>query len=216
MRRKPASAMCRHFLAVAEAVDTRTGWVLLSKVCNSFLSRAMAALSLTTFLLTNVVLPAQRLHFAFGFWQIKTVFFGAMLFLIGYLVVTIWTPQEFRGTSDVPEIVDRMLNLSDFGFFKSRLDMTTSLMQRIQGGSRSNWFPAPMLYVGNQIKLAKDKSENDWKKSARSLYHADLSLRQYDRPVARVIALFLLIPGISLLLFPTVISVGKVLLGLWP
>ena len=109
-------------------LDARASWVQLSNIRDSFLSKATTAFSVATFGLANLAAPLGRL--GVDLWQLRLLFPGSMLFLIGYLVMAIRIPLEFQGSRTLDEIVDRMSRVHTYTFLKSRLDMTRAMLDR--------------------------------------------------------------------------------------
>lgn len=192
-------------------LDDKANWVQLSKIRDSFLSKATTALSVATFGLANLAGPLGRV--GVDLWQLRLLFPGSMLFLIGYVIVTLRIPLEFQGSRMLDEIVDRMFRVHTLDFYTSRLKMTQALLARWQDGGEPYWLRGHIKYAKTEAAKAEATPSEKWLESARGLYHADLALRQYDRPTARASALFCLGLGLLLLLIPTVISVGRAVTG---
>jgi hypothetical protein len=92
--------------------------------------------------------------------------------------------------------------------------MTDVLWQRMRRSRPFDLQEGPLVFARSAVDETKDITEEGWRPHASvGLYHADLTLRQYDRPAARVIALTLLSVGILLFLIPTVASVISVIRG---
>src|SRR3954464_2954756 len=97
------------FLWALAKLDARASWVQLSRLRNSFLSKALTAFSLATFGLSNF---GGILHsIGVDISPLRYMFIGSILFLVGYVIVTIGTPVEFRETGDVFDIADKMAKI---------------------------------------------------------------------------------------------------------
>lgn len=205
--------MTSFFLWALAKLDARASWVQLARLRNSFLSKALTAFSLATFGLSNFGEPLHRIGVDIS--PLRWTFVGSILFLIGYIIVSLRVPPEFRETGDVFEIADRMSKIDSLEFFKSRLRMTNSLLDRISRRRHSGQLNAPIEYARQQVLIAKSKNEKDWEDGAINLYHSDVVLRQYDRPFGRALALSFLFVGICILLSRTTIAAVKAILGLF-
>lgn len=195
-------------------LDARASWVQLSNIRDSFLSKATTAFSVATFGLANLAAPLGRL--GVDLWQLRLLFPGSMLFLIGYLVMAIRIPLEFQGSRTLDEIVDRMSRVHTYTFLKSRLDMTRAMLDRREAKGTPERMRGAVKYAKAEAVKAEAAKEGqgNWESLARGLYHADVNLRQYDRPMARTAALFCLCLGLLLLLIPTIASVFRAMAGL--
>jgi predicted membrane channel-forming protein YqfA (hemolysin III family) len=79
----------------------RMAWLSQAKLRDSFMSKALTSLSLATFALGN--LAPLLSHLGVHIWKLQCLFIGAVLFLVGYLVVTFRIPPEFRGAIKLNE-----------------------------------------------------------------------------------------------------------------
>jgi hypothetical protein len=199
-----SSAMCR--------LNAWASWSRLSKIQNSFLSKALTSLSLATFVLANFAEPLS--HIGVSLWSMKMLFIGSTIFLVGYVVVVISMPSEFQGECNPDRIVDRMRKIEDHEFFRSRLELAKSLHNRLANSKHAELIKGPVGYVDQQIKEASTANKENRRELAGSLYHSDLVLRQYDIARARLTAVALLFLGVACLLLPAIMSVIRVILEL--
>lgn len=184
-----------------------TNWVSISRVSNSFISKATLAFSLSTFVLANFsdVLGSFGIHFV----QFRLLLIGAILFMIGNIWVGITIPNELRGATSLDEIVFRMLRISDWHFYKSRHKMTATLVGRISGKEPFDLPEGPLRYARDQIAAPPNKDTWRENEAAAALYHADLTLRQYDMPIKRWIGISFLVSGALFLFVPTITNFVK-------
>lgn len=183
----------------------------LSDIRNSFLSKATTAFSFATVVLANSSPLLQGL--GIDRWRLTCLFIGSALFLLGYLVVSFRSPPEFRGGSNLEDLVGHMRKVDHQEYFISRRGMTEALLTRVK---RSRVFcppNGPMIYAQDQISKTANSTEATWRLHAAGLYHVDLALRQYDRPVSRLIAVALMCTGLLLLLVPTIDSVWRAIMA---
>jgi hypothetical protein len=110
-----------------------------------------------------------------------------------------------------------MLTLKDRNFFESRREMTNFLIQRLAKSRPFDLADGILQYAKRNADpvLIRDQVDK-WEEYAPSLYHADVVLRQYDRPWSRLSALILMGGGIVLLLIPTVDGFVHAVLGQLP
>jgi hypothetical protein len=180
-------------------------WVNLSKVRNSFLSKATTAFSLATFGLANLAKPLNSI--GVDVWRLKLLFIGSVLFLAGYVFLLIRIPPEFRAESDPDSVVDKMLRIQGWQFFQSRLSIIKSIIARYEHLRDLDYVKGPYTYAISQANAADTATIDNWKEYSSSLYHSDLLLRQFDYPISRMIILFLLIVGLILLMIPSLVGV---------
>jgi hypothetical protein len=185
-----------------QTINGWMSWIALGRVRNSFLSKALTAFSLAAFVLANAApkleeagMDMQSAHF---------VFWGGFVFLAGYLAFAVLAPIEVRRAGEIDEIVGWMGGLADWNFFQSRVLLATNLLQSMQGSVYFNPPEGAMMFLRQQIGIAKKlKSSDPWEDSAKSLYHADLNLRQYRRPIYRMVVALLLAIGALTVIYPT-------------
>lgn len=197
-------------------VNDWMSWVSLGRLRNSFVSKTLTALSVTSLALANAAQQLQTVGVDLG--SLRIVFWGGLIFLAGYLLYAVTVPSEFRRSGEVDEIVGRMAGLADWTFYKSRQDLAAMLLaeQRQNGLLRAT--EGAFVFLSMQIEAARTVTERDaWESSAKSLYHADLNLRQYARPFARATVAVLLAAGGLCLISPTLenglLAVWKAALG---
>jgi hypothetical protein len=215
-----AAARCARILLedsrswLLSRLDTKATWVWLSKIRDSFLSKATTAFSVATFGLANLAEPLGRV--GVDLWQLRLLFPGSMLFLIGYLIVAIRMPLEFQGSRSLDEIVDRMFRVHTYSFYRSRVKMTEAMLDRWKKGGEPCWLRGPLEIAKEEVAGAAKVTEDKWHEPARGLYYADVVLRQHDRRIDRAAALVCLGLGLVLLLIPTIVSVFRAVGGFIP
>lgn len=185
-----------------QTINGWISWTSLGRIRNSFLSKALTALSLAAFVLANAAPKLEEAGMDMD--SARFVFWGGFVFLAGYLSFAVLAPIEFRRAGEIDEIVGRMGGLADWSFFQSRLLLATNLLQSMQGAVYFNPPEGAMMFLRQQIDIAKKlKSSDSWEDSAKSLYHADLNLRQYRRPICRMAVALLLAVGALTVIYPT-------------
>jgi hypothetical protein len=68
------------------------GWLNVNRISQSFLSKGLVILSLTAFLLANF--PSVISLLGSSGWKLPTLFFGSLIFLIGYVIASASAPPE--------------------------------------------------------------------------------------------------------------------------
>ncbi len=188
-------------------IDDKTEWMVLSRLRNSFLSRALTALSLTALILANA--PEALTQSGLDLPSMRLVFTGSAVFLLGYVLFGLFAPPEFAQPGEIYDHVSRMQVLSDDAFVASRLGMAKKLLER----SRSKRPMAPPRHLtdllSDRISGFEALEADARKDAAPGLYHADLLLRQYDAPPVRLLIAAALLTGLACLLYPTITNVLK-------
>jgi hypothetical protein len=191
------------------SVKSKAGWLSLAKIQRSLISKALTSLSLATFLLANFGEALGAL--GMSTWRLRLLLLGSLLFICGYVCASLRRPPEFEEGATLEELVGQMAKVDDYDYFRSRLSMTQALVERFQRQPPFDLLQGHLEYAKQRIGACKATSQSDWKSRSSSLYHADLNLRQYDRPRSRWLSLTLLTVGMIALLVPTVASLWKVL-----
>lgn len=207
-------------------IDGKITWVGLSRLRNSFLSRAILALSLSALVLAHLsdVLERQGVDTL----SLRFLFFGGVVFLVGYLLFGLWAPSEFGQPGELYDHVQRMGTVADADFDRSRLDMAQLLCKRFTTKRRFG-VPAGLLEgLRRSIQPAEDHfvkedAKTDCHGNKRppaalnadvraGLFHADMALRQHDFPIKRMLIWFVIVAGAVLLILPTTINALRVFL----
>jgi hypothetical protein len=190
---------------VLKALGTKASWLSLNRISQSFLAKGITILSLTAFAFAH--LPWMQTILGSGSNRIEMLFFGSLIFVIGYFVAISKAPPEFNGRGEATQIIAEMLVLDTYFFFDARRKM---LLQAV-GTFEAN---APVDMPIGYLQLAKralsdsqDASSTDWMNYSRDVYHSDIQLRQFQQPRSRFIAFGLLVLGALLMLLPTVLNV---------
>lgn len=175
------------------------------------MGKAVTALSVTAFALANV--PEVFARFTGG-WALPCVFAGALMFLLGYLLYGALAPPEFRPQGEIWDHVGRMTALSDHAFFTDRQRLSQQLVSRFGPADRlPPDVSGALFHLDNKLgALPLTAGTLDWREAAAGLFHADLDLRQYDAPRARLAVAATLGAGLLLLLAPTLSNVLRALL----
>ena len=122
-------------LKIWQWIDGKTTWIALSRLRNSFLSRAILALSLSALVLAHLsdLLERQGVDTQ----SLRFLFVGGIVFLLGYLLFAHWAPSEFGQPGELYDHVQRMGTVADVDFDKSRLEMAKGLKQRFSTRRKS-------------------------------------------------------------------------------
>lgn len=184
-------------------------WVALGRIRDSFLGKAITAISLAALVLGNV--GKTLTDAGLDPLSAKLTFAGSAAFLVGYLSFSVLVPSEFRKGGDIDEIVGRLLGLSDFEFFRSRRAMAATLLSNLRMWSVFGLPEGARLFLRIKLDETAATTVRDWESKAAALYHADLNLRAYTRPIARIWVAVAFGVGIALLAAPTMFNVYKAL-----
>jgi hypothetical protein len=195
-------------LSIWTRVDPYITWVSLARVRNSFLSKAVTTFSMAALVLGN--LGSQIEALGIDLWTTRVLLAGSGVFLIGYVLFAWLAPHEFRRGGELDELVSRMNSLADWSFFDSRRRLAARLLER-SNAMRSLGPPkGAVAFLSARLKSAQALTEDaNWTASSPGLFHADIDLRQHDRPRARILVACLLALGLILLLIPTVTNALK-------
>jgi hypothetical protein len=194
-------AVLRFWSKLWPKLDGWTRWVRLSRIRNSFLARAVTALSMSSLVLSN--LPAFIQRSGIDLFSLRLVFTGSLVFLIGYVLFAFCAPAEFNQAGEVHDHVKRMSDLADAEFIRSRLRLASGLAARMK--ARTGMKPPEALIhlleakitelTGREITLQDNEPAG--------LFHADLTLRDHDAPGYRLIVAGAMLVGGLCLLYPT-------------
>lgn len=185
-----------------------TNWLALSRLTGSFLSKALAAFSLATFCLANLGDLLTSLGIDLG--RLQRLLAGSVLFLCGHVMVALRAPEELRGARTIDELVARMLVISNFAQFESRRLLTKAMVTRLSAKPPGDIPDGTLTFASDSA--TKADTIKAWDQSeAAALYHADLTLRQYDRPWQRWLAFSLISLGLALLLLPTAEAIVQIM-----
>lgn len=189
----------------------RISWVLLLRISQSFVSKIFSGISLSVFILshTNKFYFFQNADFSF-----KIVIFGGLAFLLGYVVVAVYVPSEFRETLSVNDAVLRQKNIEYLRSFRSRIDMLESMVSRISNETPPDMSDDPLIFAKLSTKMARQATDSSWKETSAALYLADLNLRQFDNFRWRMCAFSLLTVGLLSTIFSTLSGMFEIF-GNW-
>jgi hypothetical protein len=196
----------------AQSRAIKLTWPKLAKWNASFVPKAITFFSLASFGLAYFG-PLLR-QYGLSEWKLAAWLIGSVSFLIGYAIVEIRMPSEFSGGAlDLEEIVARMRTVDSKEYYESRKDMTIGLIPRMEPFKNIKDVKAAIDEAADFS--AKEVKPENWAENAAPLYYADLLLRQYDRPVERLLSVIFMAIGLSLLFLPTltnfVHAVGELL-----
>ena len=102
---------------VLDKLIARVTWIQVSKLRHSLIAKVVTVFSIAAFGLADLATPLQ--NSGVDIWRLKSWFIGSTLFLIGYVIIAIRLPNEFQGSRDLDEIVDRMSKIQNYEFYKS-------------------------------------------------------------------------------------------------
>lgn len=185
-------------------------WVFLSNIRNSFFAKATSIFAFSSLILSN---SDQVLEF-FDFkpFELFLLFTGSVIFILGYILFWVFSPQEFRLSGEIHDHVQRMKNIEDVEFLKSRISMAQNMQNRLQGFSLFKVPQGILLDLQTQIKKAQKTKPVDLSLSA-GVYRADLQARNFDFPIKRIVTAFPLLLGGLMLISTTIVNAFEVILG---
>ena len=187
-------------------------WVLLSRLRNSFLSKAVSALSLSSLALAN--LPGFVLEQGDTPSSLRVVLAGALLFLVGYVAFFFLAPPDLREAGEIHDHVGRMAQIADREFIASRIRLAGPFLERSKGGLPRSVPFARWERLRQQVEHLRNVDPATLGAEARAaFFYADLSARQHDWPDRRIAVAVALVVGAALMALPTAANVLAVILG---
>ena len=196
------------FRKISDLARDRANWPLLQRIANSFLSKIMTGTSFAVLILSNLKSMHLQQFFNTGSFQLTIT--GGLFFLVGYILVTIFIPPEFRASGSLNEVVMNMKNIEFVEFFNNRREMLSNLVNRIKSAPPFDMSGDPIKIAQITLDRCKNIKATDWKDYSASLYLADLNLRQHDKPRTRMLAAGCLFIGIELATYSTIAGAAKI------
>lgn len=198
----------------ARATRSRTielsTWVFLSRLRNSFVSKALSALSISALVISNI--PHLFENLGVTPWTIVSVYLGSIIFLLGYLMFYLYAPREFQGHGEMVDHVSRMQILSSTKFVNSRLDLAGKFLEKLDAEASAH-FPKGLLEsLQATVDYFAAKNEEERLAEAQRLFQDDLAAREHDNPNLRLRVAGCLCSGAFLLALPTALNV---IVSLW-
>lgn len=192
---------------VLRMTGTKAGWLALNRVSRSFLARGVTLLALTSFVLANW--PSVATVLGASDWRYHTIFAGALAFVIGHAVAALRAPPELQGRSDAVAIVAEMGAVHTANLLRERQGMLEALLGRLGRRPPGDLARVYLVHAGQTLDATRQlpADPRHARELALDLYHADIQLRQFDRPGARLAAFLLLWLGAGLMLVPTAFNV---------
>lgn len=196
-----------------DKVNDRITWVSLGRIRDSFLGKAITGISLAALVLGDI--GKALTDVGVDLWSIELTFLGGLAFLAGYLGFSLCVPSEFRKGGDIDEIVGRLRGISDFEFFVSRRNMAKCLLADIEAGCVFGFPESARRFLRTKIGDTAYTTINELNTQTSSLYHADLNIRSYIRPFARILISLAFTLGVILLAAPTIFNILKAINTFW-
>jgi hypothetical protein len=186
-------------------------WVQISSWRHSFLSKVFTIFSFASVGIAYLGKPLEQ--YGSYFWRLEAWLIGSLMFLIGYAISGLLMPIEFQGESGgLVEIVSKMAQIQSYDFYKSRKDLAQKMVARFRKSKTLAQLQGPLDYVDRSLQFA-DTAQN-WSQNSAQLYHSDVALRQYDRPLARLASALFIMFGGALLVSPTLTNFWHAILVL--
>jgi len=187
-------------------VNKALSWVFVSKLRNSFVSKAFMAFSMTSMVLANT--PESIEFIAGGLVTYRLVFTGSALFFLGFIWFGFSAPREFKNPGEIYEHVSHMQTYKSESFRKERHFLAISLLKSMS----TVWISPPGGLIQTLATLTGTLSVDGkfTEEDAAYLYGVDLELRSYRSPIQRLIVSLLLLLGIVLMGSPTLWNAGRV------
>lgn len=138
-------SLSESFREIRDAARHRANWPLLQRIANSFLSKIMTGTSFAVLILSNLKSMHLQRFFHTGSFQLTIT--GGLFLLVGYILVTIFIPPEFRASNSLNEVVLNMKNIEFVEFFNNRKEMLSNLVNRMKSAP-------PFDMSGDPIKFA--------------------------------------------------------------
>jgi hypothetical protein len=183
---------------------TSITWSQLAKWQHSFGSKAAIVLPLVAFAFAS--LPDNVLeNYLAGNWRIHVVFWGALLFLTGQLLIWWRRPIEFRRDTAVHQDVEEAERSASFAIFKSKVDLLERLIVRMEERKVIDQFRLSLYRT--RLAEAHSATETTWKTRLAEVIISTRGLREYDNSLARGGSVVLLALGTAMMMLPGVINV---------
>ncbi len=185
-------------------------WENLGSLRKSFIGRALTIVSLGVGVLVNF----PQLETLLG--QLKIGIFGSFLFLTGTLIYFFRVVPEFSKRHEINELLAEYDLRSTRTFFAERLSLAQSMQSRLSN-AEGNWFvpSALVLLLGTRISAALEScpKPRHWQEAAKDMYFAELTIRNLDRPISRIVVALALYLGAFGMLFPVLGNICRLLFG---
>ncbi len=190
----------------------RLSWTMLAGWRNSFLSKAIMALSISALFLANVV-PVLREH-GIKIPQMDRMFLGSVLYLLGCVIFAFRAQPQLSRGGEIHDIVARMKTLTDWNFFDGYRRMAKARMERIEQQGLYPIARKGFLEKSSKAAEALTAGTINWIDQTAGLYQAYLQTLDLDRPIARACTAALLASGTALLFWPVAVNVFRAAMGL--
>lgn len=199
--------------ALPLALLDRLTWLTLANWRDSFFSKAVTALSISALFLANAA-PLLAQH-GIALPQMTRMFVGSALYLAGCAAFALRVPSQLSRGGEIYDIVSRMKMLTDWSFFDSYRDMAEKGSTRIAG--HHIYPPDKKCFLTTRVDEAKQLTAEtvNWIDQTAGLYQAFIEIRNYERPIARVVTAALLGAGTCILFWPVAVNIACAATGLF-
>lgn len=188
----------------------KLNWLRLNATGKSLISKAMLTLSLASFVIANLDIQLMGLRIAS--WGIQAAFVGALLFVVGWGLVSFKCPVELKGETDSDTVASAMAD-AGAGIFPDRVIMLRKLICRYRARPPFD-LPENLLGAADAACKLVGPTPTWDRDKALHLYRYDVQLRSYDRPCDRIMAAVLLSTGLTLMFLSTASNILKALFAL--
>lgn len=181
-------------------------WITLKSLKNTFISRAIVAVSIASFALSNFPIVPSISSWQ---WSAMSYFLGSILFLTFWVLVEFRIPIDFKNADSIDQSISSISNSHTFKSFNGRLGMLSAVYPILLNNRPID---LPVAFLQNaklEMTHSVQASSSNWVNYSNSMYHAHLSLLNYDNHKIRYKALLLMLVGVSLMLFPIIVNVVR-------
>jgi hypothetical protein len=187
------------FLVVRQKAS-EVSWRDLIRVQRVVLGRALFALPLIGGLVAAS--PTLISHYFVGKPGLHFVFWGALIFMAGQVLVWLRQPIEFKGELDTPKIMDQ-INLVTTTLEHSQ-NRARMLRNVCDAASKEDWpgLDRIKLLIASQ-RASESLTEANWKDCLPGIEISIRAVMDYSRPAIRQTAVWLSAIGIIIMMAPT-------------
>ena len=185
-------------------------WVSLSKIRNSLISRVVSTLSISALVLSNI--PQFLSGLGVADWSVFCIYVGSLVFVVGYLLFSFFSPREFVTGGEITDHVHKMMALASTQFIENRLGLADKHLVRLKEKKSSRCPIALKTALANTVADFNNMDEAERRQEAPRLFQDALELRAYDHAPQRYVTAVFLFGGLVLVAAPTLCNVGKTIL----
>lgn len=185
----------------------KVSWPQLIGLQQSFASKALLIIPIVAFAIATAG-DSELQDYLVDNWKIHFLFWGALTFVAGHVVLWRRKPVEFARHRSTEDAINEIVALSNADTFASRCDLLRKTIERYQkhvpkGLENTELETARLRVAQPTCELAKQ-----WEQNLPLVVVSQRRLIAFDRPGSRLVSVLLLGAGISLMLTPMIFNVA--------